>query len=647
MPQIYNLLTAVLAFTGCASLITSGEVSPLMSMIGIGLFPGYYRFLKGYSHAPGWAIGGFSVLTLLVFLFDSLIVSKDFLLSVAHLTITFQTIKSFDLKEPWDHLQVYFMSLLQLIIASELTDSIVFGAIFVFFLVTLVTSIVLAHFKKESATLKVDAAKPVKYITLLTLLITAIFFISIPRVSSGLWAKGHLKKIKSVGFSEKVNLGSFGKLKLDPTVIMRIELDPMIPGPYYWRGMTFDYYDGKSWNSTIIITRRSVKKIEAEFVVRPSLARTITQRVMLEPIDSDVIFGLDRVVSIKGNFSRLEKNPATSLFVPGKGSKRFQYVVVSDNTEAIQSESTVSRHGERYRDIPDSLRDKLKALTETILRSARIRQLSDLRKAEIIETYLKKNYRYSLNVKPPDDNSDPILYFLFTSKTGFCEHYATAMVMMFRTLGIPARIVTGFYGGELNEYGNYIIVRQSNAHSWVEAVIDGKWKRFDPTPPVPVERLAAVDLFIDMLRMKWDRYVVAFSFSDQKEIVRAFSILFRLPQIPDYSLHGFRRIIYFLITVSGTILVIFLLRRLRFKKYGFATARYIRLKNIIRNKGAEITSSSTAAEVRREAVRLGMDGNVEKFVELYEKYRFGGREMAREDRDRYQKLLADISRSSK
>jgi len=77
------------------------------------------------------------------------------------------------------------------------------------------------------------------------------------------------------------------------------------------------------------------------------------------------------------------------------------------------------------------------------------------------------------------------------------------------------------------------------------------------------------------------------------------------------------------------------------------TGRYIRLKNIIRNKGAEITSSSTAAEVRREAVRLGMDGNVEKFIELYEKYRFGGREMVREDRDRYQKLLADIRRSSK
>lgn len=73
----------------------------------------------------------------------------------------------------------------------------------------------------------------------------------------------------------------------------------------------------------------------------------------------------------------------------------------------------------------------------------------------------------------------------------------------------------------------------------------------------------------------------------------------------------------------------------------------MRLKKLVKNKGGRITWSSTSDEVRREAVKLRMDSNVEKFIELYEEYRFGGREMAREDRDRYQKLLADISRSSK
>ena len=130
----------------------------------------------------------------------------------------------------------------------------------------------------------------------------------------------------------------------------------------------------------------------------------------------------------------------------------------------------------------------------------------------------------------------PVDDFLFNSKRGYCEHYASAMVLMLRTIGIPARIVTGFYGGEFNEYGGYVIVRQSNAHSWVEAAIDGRWRLFDPTPPVVERRASAIGYLLDMLRMKWNRYVVAFSASDQKEIIRTLSMPFRLPSLPVHAL---------------------------------------------------------------------------------------------------------------
>lgn len=645
MPQLYRILTAVLAFTGCVSLVISGEVNPIISLTGIGLFPGYYRFLKGMPQAPGWAIGGFSVLTLLIFFFDILIVSNDYFLGVAHLTITFQAIKSFDLKEPWDHLQVYFMALLQLIIASELIHSIAFGVVFIFFLVTLVTAMVLAHFMKEGTILKIGIKKPVIYISLLTLLITVIFFVSTPRVSGGVWGKSHIKGIRSVCFSEKVNLGSFGELKLDPTIIMRIELNPMIPSPYYWRGMTLDYFDGTSWNNTLINTRRSVRRINDEFVVQPSSGTSVTQKIMLEPFDSDVIFGLDRVISIKGDFIRLEKNPATSLFVYKKGARRLQYVVRSDVVTTAQS--TDFGLWKSYLNIPDFLRDKIKAFTDNVLRSESTKPMSDLQKASTIERYLKKNYRYSLNVKPPDDNINPVLYFLFESKAGYCEHYATAMTMMLRSAGIPSRVVTGFSGGELNEYGGYIIVRQSDAHSWVEAVIDGSWRRFDPTPSVLVEQPSALALYIDVLRMKWERYVVAFSLSDQKEIVKTVSIPFRLPLMPDFRPRGFSGVLYVLLPLSGIVLMLFLLKHLHLRRYGFVTAQYLKLRNIVKNKGAEITPSSTPFEVKQEAVNLGMDGRVEEFVKLYEEHRFGGKEISKEGRVRYQNLIEEIKKQFK
>ena len=652
MPHLYRILTAVLAFTGCISLVISGEINPLLSLTGIGLFLGYYRFLKGMPQAPGWVIGGFSILTLLIFLFDTLIVSDDYFLGVAHLTITFQAIKSFDLKEPWDNLQVYFMALLQLIIASELTHSIAFGIIFILFLITLVTAMVLAHFMKdvdysikvvnEDTILKVGIKKAVVYTSLLTLLITVIFFISTPRVSGGVWGKSRVKGIKSAGFSEKVNLGSFGELMLDPTIIMRIELNPMVPGPYYWRGMVLDYFDGTSWNSTLIDMRRSVRRIDDEFVVQPFSGSSVTQKVMLEPIDSDVIFGLDRIISIKGDFLRLEKNPATTLFLHKRGARRLQYIVKSDVVTTTQS--TDLNFLKKYLNIPDLLKGKINAFTDNVLRSERIKPLSDIRKANAIERYLKKNYMYSLNVKPPDDNINPVLYFLFESKAGYCEHYATAMTMMLRSAGIPSRVVTGFSGGELNEYGGYIIVRQSNAHSWVEALIDGKWKRFDPTPPVLVARPSALALYIDMLRMKWERYVVAFSLSDQKEIVETISTPFKLPLMPDFRPRGLSRVIYVMLPLSGIVLVLFFLKHIRLRRYGFVTAQYLKLRDIVKNRGAEINPSSTPTEVKREAIQLGMDVKVSEFIKLYEEYRFSGKKVRWEDRAKYQSLINEIKR---
>src|SRR5512134_827696 len=151
MPIRYKGITAILALTGCLSLLITGEVNLLMCLGGLTLFPGYYRFFKGYPQASKRAGAILAQAALLVFLADASIISGDVFLAVAHMTITFQGIKSFDLKEPWDHLQVYFMSLLQLIIASELTRALAFGVIFIVFMILLVTAMVFSHFLKEGA----------------------------------------------------------------------------------------------------------------------------------------------------------------------------------------------------------------------------------------------------------------------------------------------------------------------------------------------------------------------------------------------------------------------------------------------------------------------------------------------------------------
>jgi len=602
-----------------------------MSLTVIGIFPGYYRFLKGEPQAPKWVIGGLSVLTLFIFFLDSFFISNDYFLAVAHLTLTFQTIKSFDLKEPWDHLQVYFMSLLQLIIASELTHSIAFGVIFVLFLVALVSAIALAHFIKEGTTSRIEIRKPVVLISALTVLVTIAIFVSVPRISGGVFGKGHMKSIRTVGFSERVDFGSFGDIKLNPTVVMRIEVSGNAREPYYWRGMSLDHFDGISWSDTFERKERILKE-DGQFQLRAfNRDGAVVQRIFLEPMDTDVIFGLNEIAAIEAQGAGLFNDRAGSLFLPAKKGKQFHYIAYS-----VSDVQTVGGDLRRYLQLPADT-GRISALAHEITG----RQDKNLSRAAKIESFLRNNYTYSLSVPTPPPGMSAIEDFLFNSKKGYCEHYATAMILMLITLGIPARVVTGFSGGELNKYGGYIIVRESNAHSWVEAAIDNKWMRFDPTPSVSVERPSALALFVDALKMNWDRYVIAFSISDQKEIVRVFSLPFRLPQMPELRPNLFSVIILFSVSALLVTIVIFLMR-LKFVRYNFFTAQYMKVRNSVRRKGVRVTVSTTPAELMEKAVRLGMGGKIREFIELYEEHRFGGKKMSGQDRVKYKRLMKEI-----
>lgn len=615
------------------SLIISGEINYLMSLTGIGLFPGYYRFLKGMPPASKWTIGGLSLLTLAVFFTDSLIISNDYFLGVAHLTIAFQAIKSFDLKEPWDHLQVYFVALLQLIVASELTNSIVFGVIFILFVIAFVAAIVLAHFIKERTTIISVIKRPVAYISSLALLLTGIFFISIPRTPGGLWGKVHAKSIRTVGFSDKVYFGSFGDIKTDPTVVMRIEIKGKADPPYYWRGLSLNYFDGISWKDTFGERERVYKKDDRFMIMPFPMENAVVQKIFLEPMDTDVIFGLRDIAAVDAAGPALFKDYAGSLFLPAKKSKRSNYTVYS-----IQKLEQLRGNVADYLQLPAGS-DRISKLAHEIV----ARKDKDLDKALKIERYLTKNYTYSLSTSKPPKGTGPVEDFLFNSRKGCCEHYATAMVLMLRTLGIPARIVTGFFGGELNEYGGYIIVRQSNAHSWVEAVIDGSWGVFDPTPAVPAERPSTFALFIDMLRMKWSRYVVAFSSADQKSIVKGFSMPFSLPPMPGFRPGMSSAVIYGIAALSVVLAALLFIKKARSRRYGIASAQYIKLRTLIKKKGAKISPSSTPAEVKKELMRFGINNKVAEFISLYEGYRFGGREIKGEDRARLQRLMREIA----
>jgi len=616
MPGIYKLFTAVVAMIGNISLISTGEMNPFFSIIGSGLIYGYYRSLRGYRQLPKWAVGSLSLTTFLIFLLN-LYVNSDVFISVAQMTLIFHTIKSFDIKEPWDPLQVFFVSLLQLLMASELTNSIYFGIIFILFVIFIVVSILLGHFVNEGQKRFRSFIIPITSITVLTIILTSLFFISIPRFRSGLWGRSLSRSIKTTGFSEKVDLGSFGRIKLDETVVMRMILRPDTAGPHYLRGMTFDYFDGYAWYDTLKGTKRVFKTPDDSVVKIPKGARVYSAEIYLEPLDSDVLFTFKRPYRIESEGFLLRRDSAGSFYMKQKTSRRFFYKLFSVDDYYYDDE-----YIGLYLHLPEGDHEKIKRLAEDIISNYRAR--NEYEKASSIEDFLVKNYRYSLSVERPPEGVTPIEGFLFYSRKGYCEHFATAMVLMLRSIGIPARLVTGFLGGERNDLGDYYLIRQSDAHSWVEAFINDRWITFDPTPPVAASHRSGVMLFFDIIKLKWSRYVVGFSRYDQRGLAR---YIFRhkrfLPDIP-YPL------LLKVLIVAGIIVFILLLNSIRKRsshvRYRGISKEYVRFMKMLSGYGMNVSPSSSTEEVLKEAIKTGRfkRDEVERFINHYRFLRFSG-----------------------
>ena len=139
---------------------------------------------------------------------------------------------------------------------------------------------------------------------------------------------------------------------------------------------------------------------------------------------------------------------------------------------------------------------------------------------------MRTQYLYS--TEGGHDAGRPLESFLFDKKTGHCEYFATAMVIMLRTLGIPARPANGFYGGDYNEFGRFYAMRQADAHSWVEAYVPGHgWVTFDPTPPGSVlipggdGVMSTVGEWVDSLRLQWFKWVVEYDLEKQISFFKA------------------------------------------------------------------------------------------------------------------------------
>ena len=551
---LHKTVTYLIAGLGIASLTLGGELTlPSILFLGGGYVGSFFaegRFLSKPSYGRAWTA---AVVVVLVAQVLRGLFGEPLLALGMEFAGFLQVSRLFTRRNGRDHEQIAALAFLHLIAATVLSSDIEYGAIYLAFVIVTPWMLALSHLRRqieeresgaEGHAEDVDrklASKnlvPGRFLwgtALLTLPLfvgTTILFLAFPRVGVGLLSFGQQMGQHVTGFGSDIELGQFGMIRDDPTVIMRVTPANMPAAPptdrtFRLRGTSFDRYDGRRWTRTETASH-PMPSYEGYFAITAMPQPEVDEplRISLDHLDETVLFfpehtvGLwveGRMVSGGRDRSReLSRSDGLEIRYFDDDELGLVYTAFVAPPTRRRIALLTKDEEDRYLQQPDSTAmEHIGTLAQTVTRSAR----NDSERATLIERFLRSDgqFRYSLEM-PDTRGRDPLEAFLFYEKYGHCEYFATAMVMMLRSLGIVSRNVTGFLGGRLNPYGGYYAIRLGDSHSWVEAYLPGEgWRSFDPTSatrnrmgPESEGVFAEVRALFDALRTRWANDVVGY-----------------------------------------------------------------------------------------------------------------------------------------
>jgi protein-glutamine gamma-glutamyltransferase len=492
----------------------------------------------------------------------------------------------------------------------------------------------------------------------------AVLFFVIPRVGHAALPLRMRVGSLVTGFTDRVQLGRYGEIEADATVIMRVHIaaasgDPRFIADLRWRGVVFDYFDGQAW--TVGPTRRVAMRRSppGEFQLDASRGSgaVLVQEIYLEPLGTDVIFAAPRVLRLDLRTDRIAVDDMESVSVM-TGAARLHYTAVSEvgdptrGAPAGRARLTPAERA-RYLQLPP-LPARIGHLARDVIGGSREPMEAALR----LTGYLSRHFQYTLSLTR-QTALDPLEEFLFVRRSGNCEYFAAALAVMLRSQGIPARVVGGFQRGDWNEYGRYFMVRLRDAHAWVEAHVDGVgWITLDPSPSrAGGSARSTLGLYLDALRMRWYRYVINWSLRDQIDTAvslrhqaatwrpwPAASSRWQAPAAPGAWLLA----VMVATTVVGLIAWRVGSARAERRRGERVPRFYARALAALARRGLHPGAAETAREfcerVRREVPAAGPP--LGRITEAYEQSRFGGRPPAPEEAIEIDTCLQALSQRS-
>ncbi len=422
-----------------------------------------------------------------------------------------------------------------------------------------------------------------------------VLFVLFPRIEGPLWGLPRIQSSGRTGLSDTMSPGSLSRLSLSDEIAFRADFEtpPEDAKQLYWRGPVMWDYDGRTWAAGQRITLSSFRY--------ESLAPNLKYSVTLEPHDQRWLFVVDLPSRLPPK-SVLTRDYQVMSYRPVQQRQRYSAEsspVYRAGTEALPAEL------QRALVLPPDAAPRTRAM----VRQWRGLGLSGIEIAQrVLSIYREQPFIYTL--EPPPLQKDPVDQFLFETRRGFCEHFASSFAVMMRAAGVPTRVVTGYLGGEINPVDGYLVVRQSEAHAWNEIwTRDEGWVRVDPTAavsPLRIERGLATALpdtdpqpllrrtqlkWLIELRHQWDavtnawnQWVLGYTQERQTRFLSSFG----------FSNVGWQDMIITLMVATGVILGAFavgMFMRLRSKQTDAVQKLWLRYCNVMAARGVVRKSS--------------------------------------------------------
>lgn len=309
--------------------------------------------------------------------------------------------------------------------------------------------------------------------------LTLLLFVLFPRISGPLWSLPQDTGSATSGLSDRMSPGDISKLILSGEIAFRVRFDGA-PPPHrdrYWRGPVLWYYDGHSWSRNPaghetriqLLDRTPVTSNNYEYEIRMASGMDHWLPALDVPVSSP------SGILVTRDFQ---------LYSPNRLQNGVPYRITS--SPDVKQTTLSSSARKRALQLPPRSSPRARTLAQTWRQQGDDKQVISL----ALTYFRTQPFVYTL--LPERLYGDPVDQFLFETREGFCEHYASSFVTLMRAAGIPARVVTGYLGGEMNRFGKYMMVYQSEAHAWAEVWLDQQgWIRIDPTAAIAPERIAS------------------------------------------------------------------------------------------------------------------------------------------------------------